>query len=156
MQAFAASGAALDAGDSTGYTALHAAASYEQTEVVAWLLSAGASPAVVDDDGDTPLHVCEGGPAAAALLAGGASLTAPNGAGESAYAVAVAERRGAVVEVLRAAYLARGLDIPEVEAPADDDDDDEDNDDDDIDDEALAAALAAHMAQGGMTEPSPQ
>jgi ankyrin repeat protein len=177
VKAFAAgkSAAALDAGDAAGYTALHAASSYAQTEVVAWLLAAGASPAVVDNDGDTPLHLCEGGAAAAALLAGGAPLTAANGAGESAFAVAVKERRAEVVEVLREAYLARALELPDV-VPSDDEEEEEDYDEDDDNEEAAdndnedaAAALAAQMAalgsgsggggeqsSGGAPPPAPQ
>jgi ankyrin repeat protein len=42
---------------SNGWTALHFAAMYDDSETVAVLLAAGADPDAVDDEGDTPLAV---------------------------------------------------------------------------------------------------
>ncbi len=69
--------------DTFGYTALHAAAGYCQTEMMSFLLSAGADVNAGDCDGDTPLHNVESVDCAALLLAAGAVLDAPNKKGRT-------------------------------------------------------------------------
>lgn len=155
VQAFVRAGVKADAGDDSGYTALHAAASWGHEAVLAWLLAQAGheGPAAVDCDGDTPLHVCESAPCATLLLEAAAraappcdALMAANGAGEVPYIVAVRERRDVVVEVLRAAYAARGVEPPALDPAtieADDNDGEDDGEDDPDAEEAAAAAAAA-------------
>ena len=160
VRAFVAAGTAPDAGDAAGHTALHAAASWGHEAVLAWLLAQAGhdGPAAVDCDGDSPLHVCESAPCATLLLEAAAraappvdALAALNGAGETAYAVALRERRDAVAAVLRAAYAARGAEPPAVDLSQLGDDDDGDGDDDeeeeDADEAEVLQALAAEQQQ---------
>ncbi|KNE71592.1 hypothetical protein AMAG_16154 [Allomyces macrogynus ATCC 38327] len=59
VAAFLDAGVDVNAQDDTGYSPLHAAASYNHVELVRFLLSKGANPNIADEDGDTPLHVAE-------------------------------------------------------------------------------------------------
>lgn len=45
--------------DPNGFTPIHAAASYGNTELLRYLLDNGGNANVQDSDGDTPLHHCE-------------------------------------------------------------------------------------------------
>lgn len=45
--------------DEFSYSPLHAAVSYSQSSVVAFLIQSGADVNIQDGDGDGPLHVCE-------------------------------------------------------------------------------------------------
>ncbi|KAI8870613.1 ankyrin, partial [Ramicandelaber brevisporus] len=74
-------GIAPDAGDSFGYTPVHAAASHGHPELLDYLLKKGANPNVPDNDGDRPLHYCETEEAAQMLIAAGADPTITNGDG---------------------------------------------------------------------------
>ena len=154
VQAFVSAGVRPDAGDGAGYTALHAAASWGHEAVLAWLLaqSGHAGPAAVDNDGDTPLHVCESASCATMLLEAAAhtvppfdALAAANADGEVPFVVAVRERRDDVVEVLRAAYAARSAVPPTVDPSTIEGDENgaEVEGGDDADSEAAMAAVAA-------------
>ena len=74
------------------------------------------STAAAATPGDTPLHVCETAACAQLLLDAGASLTCEDAKGKTPYHVAVEERRGEMVAFLAAAYAARGLALPHVDA----------------------------------------
>ena len=52
-------GVSVNAQDESGYSPLHAAASYGHTELIELLLSAGATVDLEDEDGDTPLLYAE-------------------------------------------------------------------------------------------------
>lgn len=56
------------AADDNGYTLLQAAASYNQLEIMRFLLSHGAKVDAADQDGDTALHYAGGVPAASFLV----------------------------------------------------------------------------------------
>ena len=57
IAALASAGANLDARDKHGFAALHRAAIWGRIDTMEVLLDAGADPAVLDDDGRTPLQV---------------------------------------------------------------------------------------------------
>lgn len=61
----------------------HAAASYGHAELIELLLGAGADVSIRDEDGDTPLHVCELPDIAELLILAGADINALNNSGES-------------------------------------------------------------------------
>jgi hypothetical protein len=116
-----------------GYSALHAAASYGNKEVLQWLLTNGGSHALRDEDGDTPLHSCEDEACARLLVDAGADITAVNSEDVTAYAVAVTDGRKDLASYLRQLYIDRGLAVPAVDEPSDDEDGDDDDDDGDDD-----------------------
>ncbi len=70
--------------DVNGYTATHAAVSYNQLQVLQWLLESGADVNVRDIDGDTPLHHCELADVAAYLVSRGANHQVKNSEGKTA------------------------------------------------------------------------
>lgn len=112
-----------------GYSALHAAASYGNKEVLQWLLANGGNHALRDEDGDTPLHSCEDEACARLLVDAGADIAAVNSEDATAYAVAVTDGRKDMASYLRQLYVDRGLAVPAVDAPSDDEDGDDDDDD---------------------------
>lgn len=80
--------------------------------------------------------MCETTDCAQALLDAGAALTAADAEGKTPYHVAVEERRPEMVGFLKAAYAARGLEVPEVEVEDEDEDFDEEGDDDEEEQQA--------------------
>ena len=124
VQRLVAGGVSVNAQDSFGYSPLHAAVSYRNADVAAWLLAQGARVDLVDQDGDTALMACEDPACADMLLAAGADLFHANAAGASALHVAVWECRDEMEQWLRAQYAARGIAPPEVGANPEDEDDD--------------------------------
>ncbi|KAJ3124151.1 hypothetical protein HK100_011343 [Physocladia obscura] len=81
VQKLVAAGTAVDAQDETGYSVLHAAAAYGHEHVLAWALGQRGVDVLrlVDEDGDTALHVAES-PAVAALLLAHQSAAKPESA----------------------------------------------------------------------------
>ncbi|BFZ64817.1 hypothetical protein YB2330_005970 [Saitoella coloradoensis] len=70
--------------DFSGYTPIHAAASYNHVDLLKQLLSLpGANPNAGDSDGDTPLYVCETVECAQLLLEAGADPSWRNKEGKS-------------------------------------------------------------------------
>lgn len=76
-------GVDVNAADPQGYTAVHAAASYDHVELLEYLFSKGGNANVQDGDGDTPLHHCESVDTARILVAHGADWTLKNSEGQS-------------------------------------------------------------------------
>ena len=91
-----------------GNSALHAACSYGHTVLLCWLINEGGDVNIADEDGDTPLHVCEvtlpltvlnlnslrsrflqSPECADVLKQAGANLSAPNNTGWTALDVAL-------------------------------------------------------------------
>ncbi|KAG1095040.1 hypothetical protein G6F42_018628 [Rhizopus arrhizus] len=66
------SGVAVDGHDQFGYTAMHAAVSYNQIEMVKLLIEKGANVNIEDFEKDTPLYVAENVEMAQLLLDNGA------------------------------------------------------------------------------------
>ncbi|KAG2206579.1 hypothetical protein INT46_002834 [Mucor plumbeus] len=66
------SGIAVDGHDQFGYTAMHAAVSYNQIEMVKLLIEKGANVNIEDFEKDTPLYVAENVEMAQLLLDNGA------------------------------------------------------------------------------------
>ncbi|RKP22864.1 ankyrin repeat-containing domain protein [Syncephalis pseudoplumigaleata] len=121
VQTLLANGINVNVADDHGYTALHAAASYDRLATIELLLQHGANVNCTDTDGDTPLFACETVQCAEALLAGGADAAVRNAEGKTA-AEAAAEDvdKLAVSEYLRARYPAT-YDPANVTEPAEED-----------------------------------
>lgn len=68
----------VNAADPQGYTAIHAAASYDHIELLNYLFGIGGDPNVQDHDGDTPLHHCENVETAKVLVQHGANWSIKN------------------------------------------------------------------------------
>ena len=98
----AARTACLSAKDEHGYSALHAASSYGHGELLKFLLAEGVSPDLLDEDGDTALHVCATGECAELLLEAGADGSTKNDEGKTP-AEANAEHVVQLLQVLGAA-----------------------------------------------------
>jgi len=69
--------------DSTGYTPLAAATSYNHIELVEFLISQGADVNIRDNEGDTPLYVAENIHIAQKLLDHGADPFVRNSEGKT-------------------------------------------------------------------------
>jgi len=124
VQRLVASGVSVNAQDEAGYSALHAACSYRNADVAAWLLANGARVDLEDADGDTAMSVCEDPACADLLLAAGADFRRANREGHTALHVAVWELRDEMVGWLRAQYARIGVAPPEVGANPEGDDED--------------------------------
>ena len=74
VKAFVAGGISVNAQDDYGYSPLHAACSYRNSEIATWLLSQGARVDLKDSDGETALMVCEDPVCADLLLTAGAFI----------------------------------------------------------------------------------
>ena len=101
-----AHGANVNANDNQGKTPLFAAARKGSREMVELLIARGADINVRNNEGWTPLHLVArfGQREAVALLIGkGADINVKNNSGKTALRVAIDERKGAVVDVLRKA-----------------------------------------------------
>lgn len=84
-------GVSVDAQDDHGYSALHAAASYDALPILTFLLDGGAKVDIADEDGESALFACESVDAARLLLARGASAAHRNLAGLTASQAKVAD-----------------------------------------------------------------
>ncbi|KAJ2882648.1 hypothetical protein H4R27_003309 [Coemansia aciculifera] len=73
----------VNAKDQSGYTPLHAAASWKQPKLLEFLIKNGGAVNITDNDGDTPLHICEDLECAQLLLDNGANPEAENDEGLS-------------------------------------------------------------------------
>lgn len=73
----------VNAADPQGYTAIHAAASYNHIDLLNYLFTIGGNPNVQDHDGDTPLHHCEDVETARLLVSHGADWNLKNNDGFS-------------------------------------------------------------------------
>ena len=122
----------------------HAAASYGNLALLQWLLTNGASPSLLDEDGDSPLHACEDPSCADALLGAGADPFLFNAEGFPPYVVAVQDDRKDMCAWFAAQYTARGLEIPVV--IREEDDEGEGGEEDDDMEEGEAASTAANSA----------
>ena len=98
------SGVGVSDQDDSGYSALHAAASWGRLQVAQALLQRGARVDLVDDDGDTPLHFCETVELARLLIEAGADPAVQNGDGKTAAETALEEGYDELVEF----YAQRG------------------------------------------------
>ncbi|KAI8822296.1 ankyrin repeat-containing domain protein [Chytriomyces cf. hyalinus JEL632] len=109
VEYYLANGGSVTDQDDLGYSAFHAAASYNHTSLMQFLLSQpNANAALADHDGDTALHVTETVEMAHLLLAhetGGAALTAMRNS-EGKLAIEAADEEGFVelVEFLKGLF----------------------------------------------------
>eukprot|EP00629_Pelagomonadales_sp_RCC1024_P003808 CAMPEP_0119271792 /NCGR_PEP_ID=MMETSP1329-20130426/8237_1 /TAXON_ID=114041 /ORGANISM="Genus nov. species nov., Strain RCC1024" /LENGTH=259 /DNA_ID=CAMNT_0007271845 /DNA_START=159 /DNA_END=935 /DNA_ORIENTATION=- len=103
-----------DEPDEQGYTCLHAAASYGHHEMLKYLLTGRpVNPNCRDEDGDTPLHVCEDVESVNILLAHGADPSLVNSDGWTPADTALHEERMAVEKVLRDADPYQNMSAPQ-------------------------------------------
>ncbi|ORZ32348.1 ankyrin repeat-containing domain protein [Catenaria anguillulae PL171] len=113
---------APNAQDENGYSALHAAASYDHMDIVEYLLSKDESLVhLTDEDGDTPLHAAETMEMAARLLEAGAVPDAKNNDNLTPLDVAFEDEREEVVDFLTQIYTRLDIpfNLPEVAGEAD-------------------------------------
>ena len=106
VQALLAAGAAVDARDASGQTALHYAADEDPPALIQALLAAHADVAARSNSGETPLHRANNHRSVAnaqALLAAGAPVDARNGRGETALFEAARNDSPELIQVLLAA-----------------------------------------------------
>ncbi|KAJ2832617.1 hypothetical protein GGI24_001166 [Coemansia furcata] len=82
-QLVAADKTLVNAKDENGYTPLHAAASWKHPKLLEFLIKNGGDVNITDNDGDTPLHICEDPECARLLLDNGANPEAENDEGLS-------------------------------------------------------------------------
>jgi ankyrin repeat protein len=68
----------VNAQDDTGYSALHAAVSYDCVQIAQYLISKGALPSICDEDGDCPMHAVESTEMLQLLLEAGADPSLKN------------------------------------------------------------------------------
>ncbi|KAI7862859.1 kinase-like domain-containing protein [Spinellus fusiger] len=94
-------GVSVDSQDETGYTPLHAAVSYEQTQVVNYLLACQCNINLGDNDQDTPLYVAETVAMASLLVDHGALPTHTNNEGITPAVHALMEGWQEVAEYLQ-------------------------------------------------------
>jgi ankyrin repeat protein len=85
--------------DKYGFTALHGAAGEDNTKVVDFLLSAGASINAKNHEGVSPLHVAVNPEMAAFLVKRGADINLPDANGDTPLHTFAAEAQG--LEVMR-------------------------------------------------------
>ena len=71
----------VNAQDEFGYSPIHAAASHGQLALLEFLLGKGANVALRDEDGDTPLLVCDDSACFEVLEKNGADIDAKNSEG---------------------------------------------------------------------------
>ena len=107
LERLLAAGADADAPDNRQNTALHAIVVYHTLVAMPLLLKAGANPNLVNEDGDTPLHVAVGcgvqcpAQAVKLLLAAGADVNAKGAGGRTPLHVAASsDHTEAVVALL--------------------------------------------------------
>ncbi len=81
--------------------------SYGHIELIQALLNTGANPNLRDEDGDTPLHVCEAPDVAELLIAHGADPTAVNAEGDTIFDKAEEDENPEMIQY----WTAKGLAI---------------------------------------------
>ncbi|KAJ3043576.1 hypothetical protein HDV00_004676 [Rhizophlyctis rosea] len=139
--------------DQNGYTPLHAAASWNRTELIRLLVTKyGANPNITDTEGDTPLHVAETVDCARLLVELGADPHKRNDSGQLPIESADEEEHVEVVEYLKTLtpnYVpAPHIDEDFSHMQSDDDDEDANNDDDESgDDEEHGHRITVSMGQ---------
>ncbi|KAL7414580.1 ankyrin repeat-containing domain protein [Mrakia frigida] len=146
------SGISANAPDPNTYTPMHAAASYDQRDVLTYLLSQGGLINVTDQDGDTPLYTVESVEGARWLIEHGAEPTWKNGEGLSP-AAHLQEDFPLVASYLRT-ITNEPAPIPSASDTIDEDDEDEELDEgeDEEEDADMSAELSADNLSSLMAE----
>ena len=117
--------------DNNGYSAIHAAASYGHEELIRYLISIGADVNLKDNDGDTPILLCEEPEIFLILKSFGANPTVVNDIGQGIFEKVVEDENDVMIKFL----VAEGLVDSERAEIALQKINDNTNDDIDIDDE---------------------
>ncbi|KAK8795962.1 hypothetical protein WA171_003928 [Blastocystis sp. BT1] len=110
VKRFLDSGVSPNAQDSSGYSPLHAAASYGHIDILELLVNRGGDVMLKDVDGDTPLHVCEDRTCAEFLLSHGAKYDCGNNEGKTPIWYAVEEDFADMIEY----YLEKKILTPQL------------------------------------------
>jgi len=130
---------AVNEQDGNGYSAIHAAASYGHEELIRYLISIGANVNLKDNDGDTPILLCEEPEIFTILKSYGADPTAVNDLGQGIFEKVVEDENDVMIRFLvtegivdseRAEIALKQIDniIEEGDEGDDDDDDEEEGD----------------------------
>jgi len=91
---------AVNEQDINGYSAIHAAASYGHEELIKYLISIGANVNLRDNDGDTPILICEEPEIFLLLKSYGADPTAVNNMGEGIFEKMVEDENDMMIRFL--------------------------------------------------------
>ncbi|OMH81465.1 Ankyrin repeat-containing protein [Zancudomyces culisetae] len=140
--------------DDNGYSPLHAASSYNNLELIDFILQNGGNVNILDNDGDSPLHVCESVECAIHLIKNGADYKILNKDGFNAIqAIGINDQ----IEVAKGVcdYLGLKLELPgetgseldSINGKGGDDDDDEGLDPDELDEYLNSESLDTIFAQ---------
>lgn len=128
---------AVNEQDINGYSAIHAAASYGHEELIKYLISIGANVNLRDNDGDTPILICEEPEIFLLLKSYGADPTAVNNMGEGIFEKMVEDENDMMIRFL----VTQGLVTQERAEAAlikiNDNIIDEDEDDNEIEDDMV-------------------
>jgi ankyrin repeat protein len=134
---------AVNEQDGNGYSAIHAAASYGHEELIRYLISIGANVNLKDNDGDTPILLCEEPEIFTILKSYGADPTAVNDLGQGIFEKVVEDENDVMIRFLvtegivdseRAEIALKQIDNI-IEEGDEGDDDDEEGDDEEGDGE---------------------
>ena len=93
-------GVSVNAQDEVGYSPLHAAASYGEIQVLEYLLARGGDVTIKDEDGDTPLLVCEQPEVYEMLIAAGADADVTNASGHSLMDILMEDQNEVMINYL--------------------------------------------------------
>lgn len=91
---------AVNEQDVNGYSAIHAAASYGHEELIRYLISAGANVNLKDNDGDTPILLCEEPEIFTILKSYGADPIAVNDIGQGIFEKVVEDENDVMIRFL--------------------------------------------------------
>ena len=91
---------AVNEQDINGYSAIHAAASYGHEELIKYLISIGANVNLRDNDGDTPILICEEPEIFLLLKSYGADPTTVNNMGEGIFEKMVEDENDMMIRFL--------------------------------------------------------
>ena len=128
---------AVNEQDINGYSAIHAAASYGHEELIKYLISIGANVNLRDNDGDTPILICEEPEIFLLLKSYGADTTTVNNMGEKKKKKMVEDENDMMIRFLVTQGLVSAERAEAALAKINDNIIDEEDDDNEIEDDMI-------------------